>query len=346
MALSSCSDDNDPKYVTGTYASSAAFLSPDSGTEYILKEGTGNNTFEVYNWSATDYGVATGKQYTLQLDLFDNDFESPVNLVTTTDTQARILVSEMNDAVIELGAAENEATKLKLRIVSKAYAGEDGILHLKDFPEVYSEYLELIVTPYAPPAPDFPATLYMIGQDVGSWNWESDDIVEMIPVWGKDGQFWCVRYFNAGTGFKWAPQRKWADDFCQLKNTTGFITGDGNAFVEADGMYMVFIDYLKGSIYIEPAKIYGIGDCFGGWNTDTYEGTISGNKVIFNTVGSGEMRLYAGSSYSTTDWWTREFIFFDGIISYRGNDGDQERVNVADGKKVTLDFNAGTAIVE
>ena len=35
-----------------------------------------------------------------------------------------------------------------------------------------------------------------------------------------------------------------------------------------------------------------------------------------------------------------------GKIAYRGNGGDQTRVSVAAGAKVTLDFNAGTGVIE
>ena len=47
------------------------------------------------------------------------------------------------------------------------------------------------------------------------------------------------------------------------------------------------------------------------------------------------------------DWWKTEFIFFeDGKIAYRGAGGDQARRQIEAGKKITLDFNAGTATVE
>lgn len=61
---------------------------------------------------------------------------------------------------------------------------------------------------------------------------------------------------------------------------------------------------------------------------------------------SDELRLYAGSSAATTDWWTREFIILNGKIAYRGNGGDQERVRVTAGNTITLDFKAGTGTIQ
>ena len=60
----------------------------------------------------------------------------------------------------------------------------------------------------------------------------------------------------------------------------------------------------------------------------------------------GNLRIFAASSVATTDWWTREFNVFDGKIEYRGAGDDQDAVPVSAGQKVTLDFNAGTGVIE
>ena len=69
-------------------------------------------------------------------------------------------------------------------------------------------------------------------------------------------------------------------------------------------------------------------------------------KASVTVSAAGDLRMYAASSIATSDWWTREFIILDGKIAYRGNGGDQERVHIAAGAKVTLDFNAGTGVIE
>ncbi|MBQ3440204.1 MAG: hypothetical protein IJG35_09520 [Bacteroidales bacterium] len=96
------------------------------------------------------------------------------------------------------------------------------------------------------------------------------------------------------------------------------------------------------------AKVYGIGDCFGGWS-EAMSGALFAeeNGTLTVTVpADGELRMYAASSIATSDWWTREFIILDGKIAYRGNGGDQTRVPVTAGQKVTLNFNAGTGTIE
>ncbi len=196
--------------------------------------------------------------------------------------------------------------------------------------------------------PEYPENLYMTGAEFGNWFSDQSGVVKMVPVNGVIGAFWCVNYFTAGQGFKWAPQAAWAGgDFAQLGTISGYkIDGGGNAVVETDGLYMVYIDMPADKIAIEPALIYGIGDCFGAWTAGMYPFTITGNKTAITTTAAGNLRMYAGSSIATTDWWSREFNIYDGKIIYRGAGGDQTAVPVGSGKKITLDFKAGNGTIE
>ena len=94
--------------------------------------------------------------------------------------------------------------------------------------------------------------------------------------------------------------------------------------------------------------MFGMGDAFGGW-TEGMDAALfkaADGKLSATTTGAGELRMYVASSISTSDWWTREFVILNGKIAYRGAGGDQERVPVTAGQKVTLDFNAGTGVIE
>ena len=199
-------------------------------------------------------------------------------------------------------------------------------------------------------AVDCPATepaLYMIGDEFGGWDWSSGGVVKMTPVNGFDGHFWAVRYITAGKGFKWCTVREWNGDFYSLGENIGYTVSGGNAYVAESGMYMIYADMQNGKISVEPAKIYGIGDCFGGWNTATYPFAVDGKTMTFTTKGSGELRIYAASNIAPVggDWWRMEFVIIDGKIAYRGTGGDQPRVRVDANKKVVLDFNAGTGAI-
>jgi hypothetical protein len=185
----------------------------------------------------------------------------------------------------------------------------------------------------------------MIGE-FADWNWEDARIVDMIPVNGKAGHFWAIHYFTANSGFKWAPGKAWSGDFAKSDETIGYQVADGNAVVEKDGLYMIYIDLENKKIAIEEPAIYGIGDCFGSWDAKLYPFTIDGAMASITTAAVGELRIYAESSIAVSDWWTREFVILEGKIVFRGSGGDQERVPVEAGKKVTLDFNTGTGVID
>ena len=198
--------------------------------------------------------------------------------------------------------------------------------------------------------PQIPTELYMIGQDFGGWDWESEGVVPMTPVHSHEGAFWTTRYFTAGNGFKFCAKRAWDGDFFTLGDDYGFYTDGGNCCVEADGFYTVYVDLVNNIIAVEPAAVYGIGDCFGGWDTD-----VEANKFVADghtlvspvTVAESYLRMYVDAPAICDDvqWWMMEFNIYDGAIVYRGAGGDQEFVQVAADQQVVLDLNAGTGYI-
>ena len=71
------------------------------------------------------------------------------------------------------------------------------------------------------------------------------------------------------------------------------------------------------------------------------DGTVSSGALA-----AGELRLYTTCSAFSVDWWQMEFVPINGVIEYRGNGDDQTRVPVSAGQSVTLDFNAGTGVIQ
>ena len=202
---------------------------------------------------------------------------------------------------------------------------------------------------------EYPEHLYMIGEEFGGWSWDSDGVVELTPVlhnpdWGATapGQFWTVRYFHAGKGFKYCAKRAWEGDFWGLQTNDGFTESGGNCTVAEDGLYLVHIDLANGKVHVEPARIFGIGDAFGGW-TEEMTGALfakADDKASVTVPTSANLRMYVASTISTSPWWTREFDVIEGKIVYRGAGNELAAVPVTAGQKVTLDFNAGTGTIE
>ena len=198
----------------------------------------------------------------------------------------------------------------------------------------------------------FPEQLYMIGNDFGNWDWNSEGVVEMIPVinnqWGGDAtaQFYTIQYLTTGSQFKFCAQRAWSGDFWGLDTNDGFVEAGGNCTVEADGTYLIHVDLKRSMVHVEPARVYGIGDCFGGWN-EAMEGALfaaDGKTLKATATGNGNVRAYVASAISTSSWWTREFGIIDGKIVYRTGEELAWPAGYA-GNTVTLDFSNGTASI-
>lgn len=193
-----------------------------------------------------------------------------------------------------------------------------------------------------------PSEMYMIGDAIGGWDWAGDYIVSMTPVHSAEGAFWTIKPLEAGKPFKFCPVKDWNGDFTGLGEDSGYVVADGNCSVEADGIYMIYVDVKNKKLVVEPAAVYGIGDCFGGWTAkmEAAKFAVEGQSLKVTVPADGNLRMYAESSAATTDWWTREFNVFDGKIEFRGNGDDQAAVAVTAGQVVTLNFADNTATIQ
>lgn len=199
----------------------------------------------------------------------------------------------------------------------------------------------------------FPEQLYMIGEEFGNWSWDSDGVVEMTPVihkpdWGAEAeaQFYTIRYFTAGKGFKFNSKKAWGGDFWGLTTNDGYTESSGNCVVAQDGYYLVHIDFKNQKVHVEPAKVYGIGDAFGGWD-EAVEANLfatDGKTLKATAPKAGKLRMYVESAISTSGWWTREFSIIDGAIVPRILD-ELAVPEVKAAQVITLNFNEGTGSI-
>ena len=204
---------------------------------------------------------------------------------------------------------------------------------------------------------EHPEEMFMIGDAFGGWDWNSDGVVELIPVTGMESEFWTIRHFEAGVPFKFNSVREWGGDFYSLGENTGlgvhFDIVGGNVEMRQSGIFHVHIDMVNNAMAIEPARVYLIGYAIdGNWDVANPDGLFDeeGNELVSPVfVGGGAaLRMFAASSIASHpgDWWRHEFIVRDGVIEYRGSGGDQHpRVPAVAGQQVRLNFNAGTGTI-
>lgn len=185
-----------------------------------------------------------------------------------------------------------------------------------------------------------PTTMNMIGNFCG-WNW--DNAIEMVPVHSHGGSFWTVCYLVAGEGFKFCAKKEWNGDFCELAGeNVGFDVDGNNCVVATSGLYRAEVDMKNGNVYVEPAEVFGMGDCFGGWNEGEYPFTIDAADATITTTAAGNLRMYVKLHNNEGNWWQSEFNIYDGKIVYRADGGDQPAVEIPAGTQVALNFSEGT----
>jgi len=347
--FTACDTDIEKMYVKPVNQVTSPVLTSEGFTDIVVDESNIHLVPLVLKWSGSNFGVDVLVEYSLEMATNSSFGDSYTVTMGNNIFSKALSAADLSKWVINNfnGLDANDLpvrVNLVMRIAATIALENPTVTIPPD--KVYSNTISVAVTPYNVPG-SYPEEMYMIGADFGGWDWSSNGVAVMTPVHSFDGHFWCVRYITAGNGFKWCAKREWSGDFFSIGEEIGFTIADGNAFVAEDGMYMVYMDMVNGKISIEPAKVWGMGDCFGGWNTATYPFAVEGKTMTATTVGAGELRLYASSNIAPVgnDWWKMEFVPINGVIEYRGAGNDQERIPVGSGAKVVLDFNAGTGVV-
>ncbi|MDR0938481.1 MAG: DUF5115 domain-containing protein [Mediterranea sp.] len=206
--------------------------------------------------------------------------------------------------------------------------------------------------------------LFMTGSDHNSWGtWEQLTIVNGTGTTGTNyGQFWGIFYCSALSEMKFAPQAGWdGGDFGWTDATSqasidlaGLSNNGGNLKIGTAGWYIIHVTSAESGNTVEfyAPTVYLTGDCaVGGWTTQFGTGTefavpteATGDFVSPAFVGAGDIRMCV--VLPGIDWWKTEFIVLDGQIAYRGDGGDQARVQGSAGQTISLNFGTGTGSVQ
>ena len=206
-----------------------------------------------------------------------------------------------------------------------------------------------------------PQTMYMSGSRFGGNDWTSDAVVSMEPVKRTPGTFWAIRYVDTLDFVRFSPDQTAANSFVQLEDNTGFVVSEDSVKVAKNGNYLFYIDADGGKIVVEPARVYGHGAAFQYPEKWGIEGPrvkfkdIDTLHIMTNTVPyDGDLRLFLASTSITAGWKFRQIYAVDGKLCYNLEDfltpdavhEPVAHMTVTSGQIVTLDFNAGTILVE
>lgn len=333
FVIAACSDDID-KTIFREHAVVSSELNPIKDA-YVLDVNDPDKVVDTFEWGKMDFGYPAAIKYSVEVDLKGYEFKTAQIVTSGTTTKSDIIAKSLNVATLAaMKANELEFTEgLEVEVEFRIKAS------ISEVPAAtYSLNIQSsIVTPYY--VPEYPEEIFMIGEQFGNWDWDSDGVVSMVPVNGNAGMFWAVKYLEEGNGFKWNSIKDWEGSFPR-----------DNASVSESGLYLIFVDLDNSVQAIEPAEVYGIGDAFGGYDSAEYPFIHEGELMSITTNAAGDLRIYATSAYATSldnfEWWKMEFILDGGEIKYRGTGGDQDRVQVNPGQVVTLNFNKESGTIK
>ncbi len=204
--FASCTDEQDLKYVNN--AAEFKILSPVSGEGIVLSPDTPTNPGLSMTWEDMNYGEATQVTYTVQVDKSGDNFDTPIDLVSTVNTYVSVTSDVLNGASVGAGLTPFSEGGLEIRV--RATVGTTGS------EEKFSDVITYLVTPYStdlpklavpgnhqgwnpPTAPriassafgatDYEGYVWLDGgfkfvapDAAGNFNWGN-------PDWGDDGSF-------------------------------------------------------------------------------------------------------------------------------------------------------------
>ncbi len=243
-------------------------ISPDEiKTEVVLSSD--NVVLDVENIIDNAFSVEIGKaniginvvaEYKVELSLGEN---KKTLSVTGSDLTKTFSSDELNTLLVGLGATPEVATEVKVR----------AVIMLGNV-TVYSKEKMFSVTTYSTTFPP----IYMTGEAVGAWDWNSDKIVPS----SKPNVYSTLAHFEKGKAFRLFKQRDWGPtsyNYPYFSEVTDLLEnandGDKNFKVVGEtGWYRITVDMKNKTVTMKTVKeplMFMTGAALGGWDwTDNF----------------------------------------------------------------------------
>ena len=250
-------------------------------------------------WSEADYGFQAAVTYALQVDKKGNNFAGAYTLVTTSLTEAKMTVGELNSKLLTFGLPGDWTSDIELRVVSSVSDKVD--------PQV-SNVISAKVTTYDVVI-DYPK-LYVPGSYQTPKDWDPANTSTVVYSVKDNGIYEGYLWFpGETTEFKFTKVTAWESD-----NTIGDPDGGGqsgtlkigdwggnNIKVTTGSGYYRIIANLNAKTYSALKTSWGlIGSATpNGWDSDqdmSYS-TSTGVWTITLNLGAGDIKFRANDSW-------------------------------------------------
>lgn len=201
LAVGSC-EDNDGLVFTAVPSADGVAFQNSFAANYLLSGETEDNVAERFVWNSADFGAPVNVTYELQGSI-DPTFANFTILVSTSETNAAILVEDLLDFATELGLDDDPATtdgqgnpnntgQVYFRL--RAYTGSGGA----NTTEMVSENQALNITVIERMG-DGCASLWVVGAAAVDAGWDWNTPIEFTC----DGNVYTARLELTNETFRW-----------------------------------------------------------------------------------------------------------------------------------------------
>ena len=336
LAVSCNADDVDNRPIVEAL-SIPEITAPATGKAFILDVNKPADEAQKFEWSAAEYSKNVVVEYTLLIDKKGGDFTAATTLATTKNvTSASVLVRDLNQAAIDLGAPTDVATMFDVKIKSTVSGG---------VPQVSTTPITISITPYTGKVTYNFTDWYLIGAAVeGGWDNNTDTKHQPMFRDGKNASIYkFTGFFKAGNFKLISVKGSWdsqlgnaGGDAIEIKNNAGEFT------IPADGYYTFQFNTtdLKYTLKVYAdavaiTKIYTtvgiIGSSTpGGWDASTKLTGSAFSKHVWSLAGDTAKLKDGEAKVRANDAWD---VSWGGTTAFSGG-GTGDNIPVAKSKYV------------
>lgn len=366
LALSSCSDDRDDNPTMPEQSTLKFTINTPALTNSLIDLSNSENI--VLTGSQPNYGFPVSVNYTVEVALTP-DMAGATQLSTVFQNPTMELnANEVAVALTNMELAAGKSTedfpmtvpvylraKAEVNTIGGAVEGTSVVSNVVALNKVYLEF--------SLPDVKAPTELFVIG-DFNGWSW--DTAPAMVPVYGADGLFWRMVYINE-SGLKFNSAKSWDGGergFNQITvqgdRAADIVDGGGNIASSKPGWYLMIVQAeVQGrdivyTVTFQDPTVQLMGSVTGSWDEGRPEWNFSvpadkdGEFVspAFASDSEGDGGVRAFVKVPGHDWWHSEFMVFSDKIEYRGQGGDQARIEGSAGQKLHLNFSNDTGYIK
>ena len=246
--FTSCTDEQDLKF--SQPEGSFAILSPQSGESVVLSPTTLTNPGLSLTWKAMNYGTPTEVTYKVQVDKTGDNFDTPIDLTSTTNTFASVTSEELNAKCLQAGLTPFTQGGLDVRIRSTVGTTE--------VQEAFSDVIVYLVKPYSTDLPK----VYVVGNFLNASGYGSNwTPVNAVPLaasaFGASDYEGFVNMNEPSFEYKFLPTNTSFDgDYGDDGSFSGTLTqtGESNCTGTGAGYYYVKANTTSLTYSVQPAQ--------------------------------------------------------------------------------------------